>query len=227
MPWPGSLPHTERATPWRCPRRHPTAQTARTETSSSEKRQLRTARRRSEQPVARAAEGARHAGHHADLRWRRRRTGNGRRAPGHRRWGVMASIGQRSLMRPGRPRSAPPGHVASPNGIERHELDEPYGATVPTSELGKIEDLIVIDTRDQHDVDLEWYQPGGFGGVHGGQDGRQVPATADLREPLRPQRVTADIDPVQPRPSELGGIGASSIPFVVRARRRTSPPPTG
>ena len=90
------------------------------------------------------------------------------------------------------------GHQAIPPpcsvGVEGHELDESDHPSRAAGEICEREDLIIIVTTKQYDVDLEWAQARLFGRVHGAKDSRQAPPAANGAEAVGTEGVTADVD---------------------------------
>ena len=59
----------------------------------------------------------------------------------------------------------------SPAGVEGHALDEAHAHAPLPAEGGEVEDLVVVDTPDEHAVDLDRVEAG----VDGGVDTRAAP----------------------------------------------------
>ena len=180
MPWPGNLPHTERRSAWRGPRRGPPAQ-------ERPQRDLVVGEQAvadgpvggQAQPVAGAAEGAGDTRHHADLAPPVAETVavGGRRVAVGRLDGVERPAplirARTSSLGTTWSRRQPPSASRGMNSMKR---------TVPAcrrAKAAKSRTSSSLTPAMSTTLTLTGHQPGGLGRVHGGQDGGEVAPAAD------------------------------------------------
>src|SRR5688500_14388844 len=84
-----------------------------------------------------------------------------------------------------------------------HELDESHVPWPVDREPGEVRDLIVVDSAHHHHVDLDRREPGMLCGVGSGNGIELEIAAGDFPDPIRSQRIDADIDAVQARVLQL------------------------
>ena len=89
-------------------------------------------------------------------------------------------------------------------GVERHELDEPDHDPLVATEAGEVEDLVVVDTPDQHDVDLDRIEPGLLGRTDAVEHLGQFVPTGEFEEAIGPERVEAHVDPFESGTPKFG-----------------------
>ena len=101
-------------------------------------------------------------------------------------------------------------------GVERHELDEPDNPACTAGEVGERKDLVVVLTTQEHDVDLQRSQTGRSAAS-------MAPRTRPGRlgggwaEPVGPEGITADVDPMETGRSQPVALPSRCMPLVVRA----------
>ena len=90
------------------------------------------------------------------------------------------------------------GFVPFGAGAHGHQLDEPYLPGVLPGEVYKIVDLVVIEAADEDRVQLQIVKARCLRRFNAGQRIREMTKPGHLRKPVRPQRIQADVQPVQP-----------------------------
>ena len=87
-----------------------------------------------------------------------------------------------------------------------HVLDEADLGAPFLRALDERDELVVVDAADHDGVDLERCEPGPRRGLDAAQHARQLVEARELLEPLGPQRVEADRDPVEARRAQGGRV---------------------
>ncbi len=98
--------------------------------------------------------------------------------------------------------------VARPAGgaADVHVLDEADLGAPRLRPLDERDELVVVDAADHDRVDLERCEAGPRRGLDAAQHARQLVEAGELLEPVGPQRVEADRDPVEARRAQGGRV---------------------
>ena len=102
-----------------------------------------------------------------------------------------------------------------------HVLDEPHLGADRAGELQQVDQLVVVDAPDDDGVELEAREPGRPAGLDARQDRGVLVPPGERPEPIGPEGVEADRDPVEPGLPERRGLRRRA------ARRWSSSPGPG
>src|ERR1700677_4590624 len=107
-------------------------------------------------------------------------------------------------------------YLGGPEAVlfQRHELDKANDYTLLAREVGKRDDLIVVEAAQQHTVHLDRAQPCPLGGAHSGQ--HLVEAAGNPRDALEDSRVDgvhADRNAAKPSASERSSHLGQKVPI--------------